>query len=161
MSVPANSTAGPSENISLRITRLFDAPPQRVFDAWLDLEQFARWVGPRDHVESVTPVEHDPRVGGRYRVEVHQRNIPEAGCCKFIGGVYREITRFTRLVFTWGWNDDPTETLITVTFRPVGHQTEMTLVHERFDTTDRRDGHQHGWGGSFDQLAALLASNDE
>lgn len=157
MSAP-DAPANASENISLRLTRLFDAPPQRVFDAWLDPEQMAKWMGPRTIVASMAPVELDARVGGRYLIEVHTRDdAPRPACSLHVGGVYREITRYTRLVFTWGWADENVETLITLTFRPVGDKTELTLVHERFDSAERRDGHHEGWTASFDQLAALLA----
>ncbi|MDE1939311.1 MAG: SRPBCC domain-containing protein, partial [Alphaproteobacteria bacterium] len=49
------------------------------------------------------------------------------------------------------------ETLVTLTFRKAGTGTDMTIHHEGFSTAERRDGHNNGWNGTFDKLAALLA----
>src|SRR5438270_13783334 len=49
----------------IRITREFDAPPEKVFRAHTDPDLFARWIGPRD---LVTRIEGwDCRTGGSYR----------------------------------------------------------------------------------------------
>ena len=50
------------------ITRVFDAPRERVFRAWTDPEALAAWYGP-DHVQVPRDrVEIDLRVGGRYQL---------------------------------------------------------------------------------------------
>ena len=36
------------------ITRLIDAPPARVFDAWTDPEQVVQWWGPRGFTTTIT-----------------------------------------------------------------------------------------------------------
>jgi uncharacterized protein YndB with AHSA1/START domain len=164
----ANQNESKSQT-SLSITRTFDAPPARVFDAWLDPAQMEKWMGPRDKVARAEILELDARVGGRYRIRMHIKDGPQP----IVGGVYREITRPTRLVFTWAWEpeagycgdgadqasrpqDDPM--LVTVTFRAVGDRTEMTLLHEKLASEEDRAGHEHGWIGSVEQLAAFLRS---
>ena len=80
--------------LSLEISRRFDAPPERVFDAWLGKE-WGEWLPPRGARCKVDRIE--PRVGGQYHVAMNMadgRNIE-------ISGVYREVRRPTRLVFTW------------------------------------------------------------
>ena len=49
---------------TLRLTRRFDASPERLFDAWTDQDQFAEWFGPK----GVTTVycDLDPRTGGAW-----------------------------------------------------------------------------------------------
>jgi len=42
-------------------------------------------------------------------------------------------------------------------FRAVGDETEMTSRHLWFDSKEARDNHDHGWSGSFDKLAEVLA----
>ena len=69
----------------------------------------------------------------------------------------RKMTYNSRLVFTWVWQHDKQETLVTLSFRALGKRTEMTLLHQHFANAERRDSHQHGWGGSFERLAELLA----
>ncbi len=52
----------------VRITREFDAPPEKVFRAHTDPALFAQWNGPRDHQMRVD--HHDCRMGGSYRYEL-------------------------------------------------------------------------------------------
>jgi len=152
----ANAT-GPDEMVVV-ITRVFDAPREAVFDAWLDAEQLAQWMGPRNvraEIESV-----DARVGGRYRIIMH----PDGGGTPIVGGVYREIARPEKLVLTWQWeNGGPdggpgADTLITLRFAELGGKTEMTMRHEGFANVDARNSHNQGWNGSFDKLAEVLAA---
>jgi uncharacterized protein YndB with AHSA1/START domain len=53
----------------LEITRIFDAPPARVFEAWLDRDEWASWIGP-EGVRCDLPL-FEPRVDGRYRLTMH------------------------------------------------------------------------------------------
>jgi len=146
---PASASAA-DISTTLVVTRHFDAPPERVFDAWLDPKQVARWMGPRGVQAEATKLE--PRVGGADAITMHtpdQKN-PQ------VSGIYREITRHTRLVFTWYWLHEMQETLVTLTFKPVGKGTQMTLEHTGFPNSERRDSHNIGWSGSLDRLGELL-----
>ena len=87
----------------LRLTRRFNAPRERVFDAWTDPELLRRWwaAGP----DWDTPeAEVDLRPGGRYRLSM--RN-PQSGDVHTVGGEYTEISRPARLAYTWQWEDMP------------------------------------------------------
>ncbi len=157
---------------TLVMTRTFDAPREKVFDAWLDAAQIPKWMGPRGVTADADRLE--PKVGGSYRIVMHTPDGTPA-----VGGVYKEISRPEKLIFTWAWeaahNAPPGgtaahsgkgaqsgpghETLVTVTFRDVGGgKTEMTLLHERFANAEARDSHRHGWTGSFDKLAEFLGA---
>ena len=64
-------------------------------------------------------------------------------------GVYREVQRPVRLVFTWDW-DNPAnrvgETLVSVEFKVLGEkQTEVVLTHEGFADSARIRRHEQGW----------------
>ena len=59
----------------IEITRVFDAPPERVDQAFTDPDQFARWYGPVGFPVRRDSVEVDARVGGRQRFEM----VGEAG----------------------------------------------------------------------------------
>ncbi|MEE8438342.1 MAG: SRPBCC domain-containing protein [Micropepsaceae bacterium] len=151
----ANEAA--TEESVLVVSRSFEAPREAVFDAWLDAAQLAQWMGPHGVRAEIDALE--PKVGGRYRIIMH----PEPGGTPTAGGVYREISRPDRLVFTWAWeNAHPdgsagVETIITVTFENKGGKTEMTLRQEGLESTESRDSHRHGWDGSFDKLADTLS----
>jgi uncharacterized protein YndB with AHSA1/START domain len=54
----------------VEITRVLDAPPERVYQAFTHPDQFARWYGPTGFPVDPGSVEIDPRVGGRHRFEM-------------------------------------------------------------------------------------------
>ena len=136
---------------SLTITRRFDAPPERVFDAWLDPKLISQWIGPHGVQAEATKL--DARVGGTYALTMH---TPDKMDPK-VSGAYKEIVRPSRLVFSWMWAHETQETLDTLTFKASGKGTEMTMVHTGLANAERRDSHNNGWTGSFDKLAEVLA----
>jgi uncharacterized protein YndB with AHSA1/START domain len=155
----ASTAAKPaSADLTLLITRTFNAPRERVFDAWTDPKQIAKWIGPRTVRPEVK--EMSAKAGGRYRIHMRRDDGADG---PMVGGQYREIVRPERLVFTWMWESahpmghEGHETTITLTFRDIGGKTEMTLRQEIFDSKDSRDSHNQGWTASFDKLAEMLA----
>mgnify|MGYP003328433194 CR=1 FL=1 len=143
---------------TVRIVRTFDAAPGRVFDAWTDAEQFKAWMCPPgaglDHCEL------DPRPGGAWFV----RGFAPDGSRFEKGGVYVEVKRPERLVFTWPYRlqdgctgGEGRDTTVDITFRAVGRRTEVTLVHGPFTDASGFNNHDDGWKGSLDKLAAWLA----
>ena len=139
-----------AEPISLTLSRHIDAPPERVFDAWLE-KSWGEWVGPPGVNGEVVQLE--PRVGGHYRVVMH---LPDGGTLA-VGGVYQEISRPDRLVMSWKWEHEDQDTRITLAFRADGQGTRMTIHHEGFAAPERRDSHNNGWTGTLDKLTAFLA----
>ena len=146
-------------DLALVITRSFDAPRERVFDAWLDPVGIGKWIGPRNI--RAEALESSPKVGGNYRIQMRGTDGSDG---PIVSGIYREIVRPERLVFTWAWETAHSqgmpggETIVTLTFRERGGKTEMTLRHEGFPAKESRDSHDKGWNGSFDKLAELLAA---
>lgn len=142
----------PIDETVLQITRVFDAPPTRVFRAWLDREEWQAWMGPEDVWCDVPLLE--PRVGGRYRVIMHLPN----GETLPIGGVFQLIDEPRRLAFSWGRDGDPErQSLVTLTFRDLGGKTELTLRHEGLATVANRDAHAKGWRSALSKLGGYLA----
>lgn len=140
---------------ALEIKRLIKAPRERVFDAWTTPSDIVKWFG---STECRTLSAHvDLRVGGEYRFRV------DSGACggaMEVSGVYREIERPSRLVYTWSLSNPKlgvSETLVTVDFANVNGATEVRLRHERLPTAEQRDSHNHGWIGSFDKLEKLFS----
>jgi uncharacterized protein YndB with AHSA1/START domain len=139
--------------LSLEFSRRFDAPPERVFDAWVTPE-WAEWLGPQE--ARCASVELDARVGGRYHVRMTMSDGREVE----VSGIYQEFSRPRKLVLTWLGSYLGYETLVTVTFSPDGAGTMMTLRHDGFRDAARREGSENGWGGPggcFDKLAQHLA----
>ena len=54
----------------IEVTRVLDAPPERVYQAFTDPDQFARWYGPVGFPVHRGTVEVDAQVGGRQRFEM-------------------------------------------------------------------------------------------
>ena len=138
-------------NPVLEIRRLFDAPPNIVFDAWLEREQWQAWIGPEGCQCEVPLLE--PKVGGRYRIQMHLsdgREIP-------VEGVFKVIDRPNALAFTWGGTLSAyPDTLVSIAFRAKGAQTEITLTHQGLPTPDDRDSHGKGWNSTLNKLARYV-----
>jgi uncharacterized protein YndB with AHSA1/START domain len=147
-------TVADTDETVLVITRLFDAPPARVFDAWLIREEWQAWIGPEGMQCDVPLLE--PHVGGRYRVTMHLSDgqvIP-------VAGVFRVIDRPSTLVLTWGKEGDPSlDSLVTLTFRPHGDATELTLRQEGLGSVANRDAHGKGWNSALNKLVRYLAKS--
>jgi uncharacterized protein YndB with AHSA1/START domain len=111
-----------------------------------------KWFGPDSG--PVTRAETDLRVGGSYTIAFQTEN----GEKHQVGGVYREIVPNEKLVFTWAWHTTPErESLVTITVKPDGTGSILTLLHEMFFDEAARDGHKRGWSGSLDKLERLFA----
>ncbi|MDB5360735.1 MAG: polyketide cyclase [Rhodospirillales bacterium] len=147
---PEASMAAEADQKTLVITRMFDAPPALVFQAWTDRAHVLNWLGPRDY--PVVSFEHDFRIGGAWRGCLHSL---DGSRTLWQGGVYREIEAPTRLAYTFAWDDSP-QTLITVDFLAHDGKTRMIFTQTPFETTERREGHRTGWNSSFDRLQDLV-----
>jgi uncharacterized protein YndB with AHSA1/START domain len=143
-----------SPETALQMKRTFAAPRQRVFRAWTDAGELARWFGPSSDYSAVVP-ELDLRVGGKYRLEMHHKG----GNVSRVGGTYREVQPPEKVVFTWRWDGDtrPEESLVTIEFHDLGNSTEVILTHEQFSNLEDRDKHAQGWTGCLEQLNKFLS----
>jgi uncharacterized protein YndB with AHSA1/START domain len=137
---------------SLTLSRRYNATLARVFSAWTDPEKITRWFGP-EKIE-VVRAESDPQVGGRYRIVARSPDGEEHD----VSGVYREVVADRKLVFTWAWRSTPErESLVTITLKPDGDGTLLTLQHEQFFDEPARDRHLAGWTGGLEKLGRYLA----
>ena len=145
-----------AEDTTLEITRLFDAPPERIFAAWLNREEFEAWIGP-EGVNCEVPL-LEPRVGGRYRILMRLTD----GRILPVAGVFKTIDAPKSLAFTWVWESDPSrDSLVTITLREKGRQTELTLRQEGLGSVSNRDGHGQGWNSALNKLGGYLAKSGQ
>ena len=136
---------------SLTIKRRFKAAPAKVYAAWTDPEKMKRWMGPGEVFAKLT--ESDPRTGGHYRIVM----VAPSGEEFDVSGEFREVIANEKLVYTWHGTWAPRlDTLITVTFKPDGDGTLLTLTHEQFPDQGERDSHNDGWNGALDKLETYL-----
>lgn len=137
---------------TITITRTVPASPERVFDAWTDVEQLAAWWWPQ---LAGTTYDVDAREGGAFRI-----SSPAIGAT--VTGVYSEVDRPRRLVFSWRWQDGgaPDETVVdtvVVTFEPDGPATVVRIDHTSA-AHEPDGGAVQGWNDVMDRLVRLYAS---
>jgi uncharacterized protein YndB with AHSA1/START domain len=137
-----------SENTTLRMERTFQAPAQRVFDAWTSEEVMRRWWH-AGHDWETPEAEVDLRVGGTVRVVM--RN-PHTGTEYGGGGRYTEIDPPARLAFTWIWDGDDTRQLIELDFEETGGVTTVRFTHSNLWNEEAVRSHEDGWSRAFDNL---------
>ena len=140
MTTPATKTL----EIELRI----QARPETVFSYFTDAEKYRRWHG--------RGAELDPRPGGLYRVQMVTGGM--------VRGEYQVVDPPRRLVFTWGWEDDPGmppgSTTVEVHFIPDGEATIVRLRHSGLPTEETRAMHAEGWTRFLDRLALAALGSD-
>jgi uncharacterized protein YndB with AHSA1/START domain len=144
-----------SENTTLRIERTFDAPAQKVFDAWTSEEVMRRWWH-AGHDWETTEAEVDLRIGGEVRVVMRDphKDIEYGG-----GGRYTEIDPPSRLAFTWLWDDNDTRQLIEIDFEEIEGRTTVRFTHSGLWDEEAVRSHESGWGGAFDNLERALEAS--
>ncbi len=137
------------------VTRVFAAPAECVFDAWLDPNAAGKWLFATENGEMVR-VEIDARVGGRF-IFVDRRDGEDIRHT----GKYLAIDRPRRLVFTFGVPKySPLYTRVTIDVVPRGSQCELTLTHEGV-LPAYLEATKSGWTNILGGLAAALNDNSK
>jgi uncharacterized protein YndB with AHSA1/START domain len=133
----------------VRVEREIAAAPDEVFDAWTDPESLRVWMAPEPL--TVGAAECDPRVGGAFRFVMIDESAAIAHW-----GVYEEIERPHRLVFTWRADHlGDVVTRVRVDLTPTSTGTLMVIEH--FDLpTPAQQGHRDGWSNISQRLSRAL-----
>lgn len=153
-------TATPASDRELVLTRLIDAPREKLFRAWTEPELMKQWFTPRPWTAPV--IEVDLRPGGSNLIVMRGPDGTEFPN----RGVYLEIVKNERLVFTdaytkaWEPSEKPFFTGV-ITFEDEGGKTRYTARALHWTVADReaheKMGFHEGWGICADQLAELAA----
>ncbi len=134
------------------VTQAFSAPPERVFDAFLDPKIARRFLFATATGDMIT-AQIDARVGGRFTFTERR---PDMGEVRHVGE-YLEIERPRRLVFTFGVPQfDPRMTTVSIEIRPTAGGCELTLTNAGVPPDYAERNHQ-GWSRI---LAGLLPAYD-
>ena len=139
---------------TLRIERSYNAPAQRVFDAWTSEEVMRRWWH-AEHDWETSEATVDLRLGGEVRVVMRDpaKDAEYGG-----GGKYVEIDPPTRLAFTWLWDGNETRMLIELDFEETDGITLVRFTHSGLWDEEAVRAHEEGWGNVLDGLGRELAS---
>jgi uncharacterized protein YndB with AHSA1/START domain len=142
-----------TETRVVRASRKLAAPPERVFDAWLDPDNVGRWLFATPDGESVR-CEIDARIGGKFRIDERRG---DAVAEHF--GEYVELDRPRRLAFTFATSFAPEAvTRVTVEIERDGDGSRVTLVHEGV-WADYEERTREGWTKILDGLAGTLGDS--
>ncbi len=141
------------DGFEITIRREIAAPPDELFDAWLDAESLGTWLKPGGIRE--TRAETDPREGGQVRIV-----MVEDESSLVHTGTYRVIDRPRRLVFTWS---SPAtqfrDSIVTVTFEPSGERTVVEIHHVGLPDEEAQAGHHAGWTDALGELEQYAAGS--
>ncbi len=143
----------------LTLTRIINAPRALVFRAFTDPKHVAQWWGPRGFTNPVC--ELDLRRGGA--ILIHMRG-PD-GIIYPMTGVYHEIVRPERLIFTSAALDEKGhplfEVLNTITFAEHGGKTTLTMHASvskvRVEAAPYLAGMEAGWMQTLERLEEFVA----
>jgi len=138
---------------TLQVTRIIAAERETVFDAWTEPEHIRRWSAPEGMDIPISEV--DLTVGGRFHLQMQNAE----GGTHNARGIYHEIDRPTRLVYSWEWDEHPDhgQSLITVEFKSVDGGTEVTMVHSGLPSEESAAEHEKGWTSCLNRLEAKYA----
>lgn len=156
------------------ISHEFDAPAEKVFEAWIDLEQLKAWFAPKDY--SLIFAKSDIKPGG----VSHYCMVSEHGLELWSKLFYKDIIPPAKLSYTQCYSNEageiqkhpmildwPLEILTTVMLDEKDGKTTLDLSWEPMNASQKEvtkftDGFfeiSHEWGGLFDQLSKYLSSN--
>ena len=137
----------------VRITRVFEAPRERVFSAWTDPDEVAAWYGPEHFDTPRERIHIDLRVGGRYEVTMIQRGSGTEFPVRY------EIVELVEPELIVLRSDPMPEigvhepTFTRVELEDLGGRTQMTLTDGPYPDSGPAEA---GWSAAFDKLSARL-----
>ncbi len=136
----------------VRVRRRFDAPLRRVFGAWSDAEQLARWAW--GSIGRSTRAEVDLKVGGSLRVETRR---PDGATWSF-SGTYTEVVPGSRIVHTLEWQAPmgypASPERLAAEFARGGGCCTVELIHTK--VPDAKSAGVHRWIDVLKTLAAQV-----
>ncbi|AUV84230.1 hypothetical protein C2R22_21990 (plasmid) [Salinigranum rubrum] len=158
MTTSDNNGEPTTDKRSMTVSRVIDAPPERVYEAFLDPEKLAQWLPPTGFSAEVHHLE--PEEGGTFRASFTAETEEFAGYGSTFGGTYRELEPGERIVYTESFDtDEPSmagEMTVTVVFEAVLGGTEITVRQAGIPEAVPPEDANEGWIDSLENLAGLV-----
>lgn len=149
--------------LTVRVSRVFPVPKERVYEAWTTAELLAQWWGPKGY-EGVS-AEADPRPGGAFECAIKDAD----GGIHRMRGVYTELEPYELICMEIrhrqfeGAADRPEgyiPTHVRVELKDHEDGTELLLTHTGFLNAAQVGNFDEGWNGSFDKLETALTGRE-
>jgi uncharacterized protein YndB with AHSA1/START domain len=138
------------------MTRVFDAPRERVWREWTDPAAFADWFGGVEAEVPLSTVAMDVRVGCSWRATMYAG--PERREIHW-KGEYREVVEPERLVFTVSDRPGDAYELVIVVLRDLEDgRTEMQFQQLGQMAAEQYERAGRGWSSFFDRIDERLAT---
>ena len=139
---------------SVRISWKFSHPPVKVWQAWTDPSIAKLWFG-SDPNGKVLDARFDVQINGPFSVTFVNSDGTEFTC----RGIYKETEPNNRLVFTWGWANQPdVDELISLEFSPDEHGTRMLFEQSNINPETTLHNYEVGWRSTFQKLEKTLGT---
>ena len=138
---------------TIRLHRVLQATPERVYRAFLDADAMAKWLPPHGFTGKVHQL--DAKVGGTYKMSFTNFTT---GKSHSFGGEYLELTPDERIRHTDKFDDPslPGEMQVTITLKKVSVGTELNIVQEGVPEVIPPEACYLGWQESLALLAKLV-----
>jgi len=138
---------------TVRFHRVFRAPPERVYRAFLDADAMAKWLPPYGFTCKVHHME--AKVGGTFKMSF--TNFTNGQSHSF-GGSYRELVPSEKIRYTDVFDDPnlPGEMQTTIVLKPVSCGTDIEIVQEGLPEMIPVEMCHLGWQESLAQLKRLV-----
>ncbi len=138
---------------TIKLHRVFAAPPERVYKAFIDVDAKCKWLPPNGFTARMH--EHDARVGGKYRMSFTNFTT---GSNHSFGGEYVELTPAQSIRYTDKFDDPnlPGSMNVTVTLKKVSCGTEIHITQEGVPDVIPAEACYLGWQESLMLLAQLV-----
>jgi len=137
--------------LTVVMVRTFDAPRDRVFEAWTKAEHVRQWFTPRPLTTPACEVEFRP--GGAFHITMR---FPDQGGDHAFDGTFGELDPPRSLTFD-GTLPDGNVIHTRVTFEERDGRTTVTVVQSYAFSSDSTRGAPEGWTASLDQLGEVVA----
>ncbi|HEV2829482.1 MAG TPA: SRPBCC family protein [Pyrinomonadaceae bacterium] len=142
-----------SNTNTIRLHLVIQAPPERVYRAFLDANAMVKWLPPNGFTGQVHHL--DAKVGGSYRMSFTNFSTKKSHS---FGGEYLELTPNERIRHTDKFEDPnlPGEMQTTITLQQVSVGTELTIVQEGVPAVIPAEACYLGWQESLTLLRKLV-----
>jgi uncharacterized protein YndB with AHSA1/START domain len=138
---------------TVRFHRVLNAPPERVFRAFVDPDALVKWMPPHGFTAKVYSM--DPKVGGKFKMAFTNFTT---GKLESFGGEFLELVPDARLKYTDSFDEPGLPGILTVTIdlKPVSCGTELSIVQEGIPDSIPLELCYLGWQQSLAMLANLV-----